>query len=162
MDYCIEYLHLDDENHVYKNINIDEVLDIFSSLKTGLIFIGGYWCKNCQAIIKQLNDRAKMREIVCIYNLDTRVEDDLGIVEDIRASINLDFKIKFSALCTEIGVSENMVKVPFFVAVKNGHTEGYYSVELLYDDGILHYEDSSIDQSLVFEAEINKLIDLIK
>jgi hypothetical protein len=158
----MEYLYLDDINHVYKSVSIDEVLELFSSLQTGLIFIGGYWCKNCQAIIKQLNNIVKMRDIDTIYNLDPRVKDDLGIVEDFRDSINLDFKMKFSTLCTEIGVNKEDVRVPFFVAVKNGHTEGFYSVELLYDNGILHYPESSIDQTLLFENEINKLIDLIK
>ena len=55
MDYCLEYQHLTDLDHLYKEISYDELISFFDGFKTGFVMIGGAWCINCQAIIKELN-----------------------------------------------------------------------------------------------------------
>lgn len=161
MDFCMEYLYLNDEKHVYKAIDLDELLELFDSSFTGLIFIGGHWCKNCQAIINHLNNIVKMCNIKNVYYFDVRVETELGIIEDLRNPTSLDFRLKFTKIIDKIGVNLDELRVPFFIAVKGGSVEAYFSDELLYDGSILHYPDSDIDQTEVFTQKIIRLIEII-
>ena len=65
MNYCEEYTKLKDENHIYKSISYDELRNLIDSFGTGLIYIGGPWCKNCQAIIDVVNSIGKKRGLEC-------------------------------------------------------------------------------------------------
>ena len=40
---------------------------MFYKFKTGVIYIGGAWCKNCQAVISLINKTAKKNKINPVY-----------------------------------------------------------------------------------------------
>ncbi len=170
MDYCLEYELLNDENHVYKFINYDELINLFEGFNTGLVMIGGYWCKNCQAIIDLLNTVAKKSGLDCIYNYDPKFVNVYGDEEDLRDCKSLEVKLKYYKIIEHLGYkSDNLVvdtlipriSVPFIFAVKNGTCVGYYQEELLRDGILLHKAGEIEDLTLDFAHEITTLIEKI-
>lgn len=167
MDYCKEYEHLLDEEHVFQQISYEGVIHLLDSFGTGFVFIGGPWCKNCQAIISDLNEIAKEAGIDTIYNYDPRFVNEFKREVDIRDCSNLDLKLKYYAFIEKIKYkSHEFVKntlipripVPFFVAIRNGLCVGYYSIELIKDENGLHLEDSLDDKYHEFKSHILSLI----
>ncbi len=167
MDYCLEYQYLNDENHLYKEINIDELIDLLDSFYSGIVYIGGPWCPNCQAIIDLANNIAKKRGITEIYNLNTRFVNIYGEIEDLRDCKTLETKLKYYQIVEKLGFqSDELVKdtliskmrVPFFLGMKHGICVGYFSAEYLRDGVLLHEEGSTEDKTIDFADE---LIDLI-
>lgn len=170
MDYCLEYELLNDENHVFKNISYDELMDFFEGFKTGLIMIGGYWCKNCQAIIDLLNNVAKKSGIDYVYNYDPKFINVYGEEEDLRDCKSLEVKLKYYKIIENLGYKSDKlvvdtliprISVPFIFAIKNGTCVGYYEEELLRDGVLLYKEGHTEDYTLDFVHEITKLIEKI-
>ena len=58
MVYSEEYTNLDGDN-VFKEITYDEFMDMFEHLETGIVLLGGAWCKNAQIIVPYANTLAK-------------------------------------------------------------------------------------------------------
>ena len=58
--------------HVFRNANYDKIMKMLDKFKTGVIFIGGSWCKNCQAVIEIVNKTAKKNKIRSIYHFDPK------------------------------------------------------------------------------------------
>ncbi len=171
MDYCLEYQHLTDLNHIYKEISYDELISFFDGFKTGFVMIGGAWCINCQAIIKELNDICKENNIDTIYNYDPRFINVFKEEDDLRKCSTLEHKLKYYALVEKIGFKSTelvvdtlipKMHVPFFMGIKNGVCVGYYSTELLKDNDILHLADSKENKYEEFKSHIVSIINKLK
>ncbi|MDE5565858.1 MAG: hypothetical protein K2I77_02620, partial [Anaeroplasmataceae bacterium] len=70
MNFTEEYALLNDKLNVFRSVNYEKMMKMIYKFKTGIIYIGGAWCKNCQAIIQLLNKTAKKNKIKTIYNYD--------------------------------------------------------------------------------------------
>ncbi len=170
MNYCEEYTNLNDENHIYKSISYDELRNLIDSFGTGLIYIGGPWCKNCQAIIDVVNSIGKKRGLECIYNYDPKFTNIFGEVEDLRDCKTLEEKLKYYYLVEKLGFKSNELventlipkfHCPFFIALKNGSCVGYYTSELV-KDTYLHKENETEDMSVDFFDNIISLIEKVQ
>lgn len=171
MDFCLEYEHLNDENHIFQSISYDELIRLLDNFGTGLVFIGGAWCKNCQAIIKELNEIGKKCGLDVIYNYDTKFINVFKEVEDLRDCKTLENKLKYYAIVEKIKYKSNelvqdtlisKIRVPFIFGIKNGSCVGYYSIELIKDKNGLHEEDSLEDKTIDFVYNVSSLIHKIK
>lgn len=171
MDYCMEYEFLNDENHIFKSIGYDELIDLLDGFKTGLFYIGGPWCPNCQAIIGDLNDIAKKLGVDVIFNYDPVFVNVFNEKEDLRDCKTLENKLKYYAIVEKLKFkSDELVvdtlisrmHVPFIFALKNGSCIGYYSSELIRDKTGLHIEGSLDDQTINFTLAISDLVNQIK
>lgn len=170
MDFCLEYEFLNDENHVFKSISYEELIDLLDGFGSGLFYIGGAWCKNCQAIIKDLNDIAKKLGLDVVYNYDSKFINVFKEEEDLRDCKTLENKLKYYAIVEKIKFkSEELVvdtlipriHVPFIFAMKNGSCVGYYSEELIKDELGLHKEGSNEDKTIDFTLAISDLINKV-
>ncbi|MGM9969188.1 MAG: hypothetical protein ACI35S_02195 [Anaeroplasma sp.] len=167
MDYCLDYEHLKDEHHIFKSISYDELISLLDTFHSGLIYIGGPWCKNCQAIIDIVNQVGKKRGLDCIYNYDPRFINIYGEEEDLRDCKSLEIKLKYYAIVEKLGYKTNelvqdtlipKIHVPFFAAIKNGVCVGYYFAEYVRDGSLLHAENDNEDKTVDF---VDNLVELI-
>jgi len=170
MDYCKEYEFLNDKDHIFKSISYDELIDLLDGFGTGLIFIGGPWCPNCQAIINDLNGIGKKLGLDVIYNYDPKFINIFQEEEDLRDCKTLEHKLKYYAIVEKIKYkSEELVvdtliprrHVPFIFGIKNGSCIGYFDKELIKDDAGLHLADSTEDQTIDFTLAISDLINKV-
>lgn len=169
MDYCLEYKLLNDESHVYKSITIDELLDLLNGFDSGLVFLGGPWCKNCQAIIDIVNTECKKAGLEVVYNYDPRFTNIFGETESLFACKSLETKLKYYTIVERVGfksqelVTDTLIPamhVPFFIALRFGKAVGYYSAEYIMDD-YLHEDGKSEDMTEVFRGNIVELINKV-
>lgn len=68
MVYNEAYKNLKDEHNVFKEITYEEFMDMFEHLETGIVLLGGAWCKNAQIIVPYANTLAKKKGVDVIYN----------------------------------------------------------------------------------------------
>lgn len=171
MDYLLEYKNLNDENHIYQCIDYDQLINYLDTFATGLFYVGGPWCQNCQAVVDIVNQLAKTAGLEVIYNYDPMFVNVFGEFEDLRDCKSLEIKLKYYAIVERLGYkSEELVKdtliprmhVPFFFAVKNGQIMGTYSIELERDGNSLHDSNSKDDKTIEFVQSILNLINKIK
>ncbi len=172
MDYCLEYQYLNDENHLFKEISYDELIHLLDGFETGLVYIGGPWCPNCQAIIDKVNELGKKQGLDVIYNYDTRFENIFKEVDDLRRCGTLEVKLKYYALVEKIKFKSPelvvdtlipKIHIPFFIAIKNGSCVGYYSIELIREkDGTLHLENEETDRAKELEDNLILLMSKLK
>jgi thiol-disulfide isomerase/thioredoxin len=71
-DYVDKYDFLEDTNNVFKSISLEDLIKKLEK-DTFVLYVGGAWCPNCQAIVKFVNDVAKANNISTVYNFDTRI-----------------------------------------------------------------------------------------
>ena len=71
MVYSEEYTNLDGDN-VFKEITYDEFMNMFEHLETGIVLLGGAWCKNAQIIVPYKNTLEKKKGLEVIYNFDLK------------------------------------------------------------------------------------------
>lgn len=172
MDYNNEYPLLTDENHIYKSVNYDELMDLINGLATGIFYIGGSWCKNCQAIIGLLNETCKNHFIHTIYNFDSRSIGIIDDFDDVRDCKTLEDKLKYYDLVEKIGFNNttdefvdntliSRMHLPFIFALKNGTPVDFFSMELVYEDNIYTYENQKIDRKNEFINRLEQLISKI-
>ena len=150
-----------------KKIEYSELIHMFDSLDTGLVYIGGEWCNNCSDVLNLVKDIAKKHNIDTIYNYDPVFINVYGEKEDLRDCKSLEIKLKYYAIVEKSGFkSKELVKdtlipkihVPFYMAIKNGTCQGYYTIELYKDNGILHELNSNIDKTEEFKEKIDELL----
>lgn len=169
MDYNLEYSYLNDNEHILKEISFLELLNKIDSFDSGVFYIGGAWCKNCQAIINLLNEECKNKFISIIYNYDPRYINELGEVIDIRDCSTLDDKLNYYNLVEKIGfnntslekVKETLISrmhIPFIFALKNGICVDSFCYELIYIDGIYIEEGKNEDCKEKFLNRLDLLI----
>ncbi len=167
----LDYVHLTDENHIIQSISYDELIQLLDGFGTGLVFIGGPWCANCQAIIKELNEVAKKFGLEAIFNYDPRFINVFKEEEDLRDCKTLENKLKYYAIVEKLKFkSDELVvdtliprmHVPFIFGIKNGSCIGYYSPELIKDGNGLHSKEDNEDKTIEFICHITELIHKIK
>lgn len=171
MDYCLEYPALKDKDYIFKAINYEELSHFLDSFQSGLIYIGGPWCKNCQAVINELNEVGKKSGLEVIYNYDPRFTNVFKEEEDLRDCKTLENKLKYYAIVEKIDFkSEELVvdtliprmHIPFIFGIKNGHCIGYYSPEFIKDEAGLHKEGDTEDKTIEFICTVTDLIHKIE
>ena len=150
-----------------KKISYDEFIKLFDSLGTGLVYIGGEWCENCMDVLDIVIEEAKKQKLECIYNYDPIFINVYGEKEDLRDCKSLEVKLKYYAIVeksqfksTEL-VKDTLIPkihVPFFMAIRNGYCVGYYTVELLKENGVLHLINENVDRTDEFRNNIKDLI----
>lgn len=169
--YNREYTYLNDENNVLHSTSYNELMSKLEGKDTFLLYIGGYWCPNCQAIIHFLNEEAKSNDKI-IYNFDTRIASTKEPTDDIRNCNNeaqtklysdliniLDYQSESFTPNTEI----YRMSVPAIFAIKEGKVVSFISNEYLYDslNDRLYLENDETNYKEVFIAEVKGLIDFL-
>ena len=171
MNYYIEYEFLDDEKNVFKPISYDELMYMLNNFQTGLVYIGGAWCKSCQAIVHNINKIAKEMGLDTVYNYDPKFINVFKDEEDLRDCKTLEIKLKYYEFVEKTGFKSNelvkdtlipRIPVPSLFAIKNGKCEGYYSIELIKGKTMLHYKDDDVDRTSELENNIKNLINKLK
>lgn len=173
-DYMLEYLYLNQECKII-SVSYDEVIDKLKS-DTFILYVGGYWCPNCQAVISFINDVAKELGID-VYNFDTRIGIDKSPDNDIRNCINKSYYSLYKRFINACGYvnplgnkTENTdldrMSVPTLLTYVKGELVGYSSKEYLYDGETLYLPseselDNKIDYKDSYIEEITELFEKI-
>ena len=173
-DYVEKYDYLSDTNNVFKSIAYK---DLMNKLKddTFVLYVGGAWCPNCQAVVKFVNDAAKNNNIDTVYNFDTRISSLKTKENDIRncnndAQLNLYRKfieslnyINPNGLTTE-GTDVQRLAVPAIFVIKNGVVKGSLIREYFYDEeqDLLYVYDDTQNHKEEYIEELNSLFSLLK
>jgi len=169
MVYSKEYTNLDSDN-VFKEITYNEFMDMFEHLETGIVLLGGAWCKNAQIIVPYANTLAKKKGLDVIYNFDLKYENELGRQGDLRTGTSLDHRMEYFNIAEKTGIQSDTVventmmpriPSPTFIAIKNGTTVGYFTAKYIKDEATEKLELSSEDM-LDFAVKFTELVDLIK
>jgi hypothetical protein len=169
MVYSEEYTNLDSDN-VFKEITYNEFMDMFEHLETGIVLLGGAWCKNAQIIVPYANTLAKKKGLDVIYNFDLKYENELGRQGDLRTGTSLDHRMEYFNIAEKTGIQSDTVventmmpriPSPTFIAIKNGTTVGYFTAKYIKDETTEKLELSSEDM-LDFAVKFTELVDLIK
>ena len=171
MTFVQEYQLLEDRFHVFKSITYDKMMKMLTQFKTGIIYIGGAWCKNCQAIVALLNKTAKASKIRTVYNYDPHFINVFKEEVDLRDCGDLETKLKYYALVEKVGFkSDELVvdtliprmPVPMILGIKNGSCIGMVSGEYVLDQEGLHEEGSCEDQTEQFVSKLKELFKNVK
>ena len=129
-DYVDKYDFLEDTNNVFKSISLEDLIKKLEK-DTFVLYVGGAWCPNCQAIVKFVNEVAKANNISTVYNFDTRISSLKTKENDIRNCNNAAQESLYRTFIETIGyvnpsgaVTEGTdiarLAVPAVFAVKNG------------------------------------------
>lgn len=170
MVYNEAYKNLKDEHNVFKEITYEEFMDMFEHLETGIVLLGGAWCKNAQIIVPYANTLAKKKGVDVIYNFDLKYENGLGRQGDLRTGTSLDHRLEYFNIAEKTGITseafvENTmlprIPSPTFVAIKNGATVGYFTAKYIKNE-LEDKNELSGEDMLDFAAKFTDLVDLIK
>lgn len=171
MSFCDDYTLLDDELNVYRSINYKNVMQMFTNMKTGVIFLGGAWCKNCQAVIHIVNAVAKKNKIRTIHHFDPIITNVFKEEVDWRDCGDLETKMDYYAFIEKIGYKSDTlvqdtliprINVPAIIGIKNGDCVGIIDDEYIYDEAGLHFEDEFDDKTVEFEEKLDQLFKRVK
>ncbi len=171
MNFTEEYPMLEDKSSVFKSVTYEKMMNIIYKFKTGIIYIGGSWCKHCQAIIQLLNKTAKKNKIRTIYNYDPHFINVFKEEVDLRDCGDLETKLNYYYLIEKIGYkNETLVQdtliprmnVPAIIGIKNGICVGVIDDEYILDKNGLHKDGDTKDVTLEYENRLSELFQKIK
>lgn len=157
--------------HVFRSVKYDKVMKMFDKFKTGVIFIGGSWCKNCQAVIGIINKTAKKNKIRSVYHFDTKFIDIFNDEVDMRDCGDLETKLKYYGLIEKIGYKNDVLvqdtliprlPVPAIIGVKNGVCVGVVEDEYVLDGDVLHSEGSDENKMDEYIEKLDSLFRKVK
>ena len=171
MSFKDDYPLLDDHFHVFRAVKYDKLMQMFYRFKTGVIYIGGAWCKNCQAIISILNQTAKKNKIRTIKCFDPRFVSVFKEEVDMRDCLDLETKLNYYYLIEKLGFKSDVLvqdtliprlPIPAVIGVKNGVCVGIITDEYVLDEKGLHVEGSEEDLSVAYEEKLTELFKKVK
>lgn len=171
MNYTEEYTLLDDRLNVFKSVTYDKMMQLIDKFKTGIIYIGGAWCKNCQAVVHIINRVAKKNKIKTVYNYDPHFINVFKEEVDLRDCGDLETKLNYYYFIEKIGFkSDTLVRdtliprlnVPAIIGLKNGICVGVIDEEYVMDDSGLHKEGCMQDVTADYEAKLTDLFQKVK
>lgn len=154
--------------HVFRSVKYDKVMKMLDKFKTGVIFIGGSWCKNCQAVVEIINKTAKKNKVRSIYHFDPKFINIFKEEVDMRDCGDLETKLNYYYLIEKLGYNNDVlvqdtfiprIAVPAVIGIKNGTCVGIVEDEYILDGDVLHKENS--DENMM-EEYIEKLDALFK
>ena len=155
---------------ILKQISYDDFVGMFDYFKTGLVYVGGDWCKPCTDVLDNLKKVAKQKHLEEIYCYDPVFTNVFGEKEDLRDCKSLEIKLKYYAIIEKMGFKSNervkdtlipRMHVPCYIAIKHGMCVGHYSISLVKEGNELHTVDCSNDMTMEFEDNIAELINKI-
>ena len=168
MDYVSLY-NLDEEN-VFQEINYDEFMKMFDTLQTGLVLLGGAWCKNARLIVPYLNRIAKENNISKIYNFDLKYFNDFGVQGDLRTGTSLDHRLEYFNIAEKTGIDSKetvgntmmpRIPSPTLIAIRNGSCADYITFKYLKDEEEPK-TDLSKEEQEDFTEKVKSLIKKVK
>lgn len=171
MSYNDEYPLLKDKFNVFRSANYDKVMKMFHKFKTGVILIGGAWCKNCQAVISIINKTAKKNKIRTILHYDPhfinifKEEVDLRDCGDLETKLNYYYLVEKLEYKSDVYVQDTLIprlNVPAVIGIKNGICVGIIDEEYLLDADGLHKEEETTDRTKEYTQRLTDLFQLVK
>lgn len=165
MDYV--KLYNIDEKNVFKEIQYDEFMNMFDSFQSGLVLLGGAWCKNAQLIVPELNKIAKENNVSVIYNYDLKYLNDFGQQGDLRTGTSLDHRMEYFNICQKTGIESEKtvgntmmprIPSPTLIAIRNGSTQEYMTFKYVDDE---HQDKHNLTEEELadFKEKVLKLIE---
>ena len=157
--------------HVFRSVSYDKVMKMFEKFKTGVIYIGGSWCPNCQAVIEIVNRTAKKCKVRSIYHYNPKFINVFKEEVDLRDCGDLETKLNYYYLIEKLGyendtlVQDTLIprmSVPAIIGIRNGICVGVVDDEYLLDDGILHLPGSDEDKKEEYIAKLQDLFTKVK
>lgn len=174
-DYVDKYDYLDDTDNVFESISLEDLLDKLEK-DSFVLYVGGAWCPNCQAIVKFVNEVAKANNISTVYNFDTRISSLKTKENDIRncnneAQENL-YRLFIEAISyvnpngtTTEGTDIPRLAVPAIIVVKDGKVLDTLVREYFYNEekDILYvYGEEETNLKEEYIEELKSLFSLLK
>ncbi len=168
MDYVSLYNLRDDS--VFQEIDYDEFMKMFETLQTGLVLLGGAWCKNARLIVPYLNRIAIENNVEKIYNFDLKYFNDFGVQGDLRTGTSLDHRLEYFNIAEKTGIESEKtvgntmmprIPSPTLIAIRNGSCVDYITFKYIKDE-CEQKSDLSIEEQQDFKEKVLKLISLTK
>ena len=117
-----DYPNIEDKQHVYKEIEINDLLDKLEKGKTFYVILGFPECPWCQAIMPVLNTVAKENNIKEIYYINIK-----EIRDNTLSSGHKEYKqLEENYFKDALDVEKNRLNAPTFVKVENGKMTKYH------------------------------------
>ena len=157
--------------HVFRSVKYEKVMKMLEMFKTGVIFIGGSWCKNCQAVIEIINKTAKKNKIRSIQHFDPKFINIFKEEVDMRDCGDLETKLNYYYLVEKLGFKSDIlvqdtfiprIPVPAVIGIKNGACVGIVAEEYVLDNDVLHAEGSDVNMMDEYVAKLEQLFKRVK
>ena len=141
MDYVSLYNLRDDS--IFQEISYEEFMKMFETLQTGLVLLGGAWCKNARLIVPYLNKIAKENNVEKIYNFDLKYFNDFGVQGDLRTGTSLDHRLEYFNIAEKTGINSKetvgntmmpRIPSPTIIAIRNGSWVDYITFKYIKDE----------------------------
>ena len=143
-DYFKEYHFLTDCSHVFVNYDFNDLMELFKESFTGIIYIGGPWCPNCQAIVPFVNEVAQKLKIEKVINFDF-----LGHDFNLRNGETEIEKTMYLKLCNTLGIDVNLpLYVPTLLMYNNSCLVKEITHEYIYEEMLDFEKELLIDELL--------------
>lgn len=117
-----DYPNIEDKNHVFKEIEINDVINKLENKKSFYLILGFPECPWCQAIMPVLNEVAKDNQEKTIYYLNIK-----EIRDNSEAEGHTEYKkLEDSYFKEALDVEKNRLNAPTFVKVEEGKMTMYH------------------------------------
>ena len=117
-----DYPNIEDKNHVFEELEINDVLKKLENKKSFYLILGFPECPWCQAIMPVLNDVAKDNKVKTIYYINIK-----QIRDNSEAVGHNEYKqLEENYFKDALDVEKNRLNAPTFVKVENGEMTMYH------------------------------------